>query len=63
VPGPVRCDRVLIGACFGVQLAPGAQVFVDYDVRFGSRLQEHSVSDGLCIHFRLEAGARDPLPP
>jgi uncharacterized protein with beta-barrel porin domain len=51
VPGPVRCDRVLIGACFGVQLAPGAKVFVDYDVRFGSRLQEHSVSDGLRIHF------------
>jgi uncharacterized protein with beta-barrel porin domain len=51
VPGPVRCDAALIGARFGVQLAPGAKVFVAYDVRLGSRLQEHSVSDGLRIHF------------
>jgi len=34
-------DAVLIGAGFSMELSPDAKVFVDYDGRLGSRLQEN----------------------
>ena len=44
-------DAALIGAGFSMELAPDAKVFVDYDGRVGTRLQEHSVSGGLRVRF------------
>ena len=44
-------DAALIGAGFSMELSPDAKVFVDYDGRLGSRLQEHSVSGGLKLRF------------
>ena len=44
-------DAALIGAGFAMELSPDAKVFVDYDGRLGSRLQEHSVSGGLRVRF------------
>jgi outer membrane autotransporter protein len=44
-------DAVLIGAGLSLELSPDAKVFVDYDGRLGSRLQEHSVSGGLRVRF------------
>ena len=44
-------DAALIGAGFSLELSPDAKVFVDYDGRLGSRLQEHSVSGGLKVRF------------
>jgi uncharacterized protein with beta-barrel porin domain len=34
-----------------LELSPDAKVFVDYDGKLGSRLQEHSVSGGLRVRF------------
>jgi uncharacterized protein with beta-barrel porin domain len=34
-----------------MELSPDAKVFVDYDGRLASRLQEHSISGGLRIRF------------
>ena len=36
---------------YTLELSPDAKVFVDYDGRLGSRLQEHSVSGGLRVRF------------
>jgi outer membrane autotransporter protein len=44
-------DAMLVGAGFSLELSPDAKVFVDYDGRLGSRLQEHSVSGGLRVRF------------
>ncbi len=44
-------DTALIGAGLSLELAPDAKVFVDYDGRLGSRLQEHSISGGLRVRF------------
>ena len=44
-------DAALVGAGFGLELSPDAKVFVDYDGKLGSRLQEHSVSGGLRVRF------------
>jgi outer membrane autotransporter protein len=44
-------DAALIGAGFSMELSPDAKVFVDYDGRLGSRLQEHSVSGGVKVRF------------
>jgi outer membrane autotransporter protein len=44
-------DAALIGAGFSLELSPDAKVFVDYDGKLGSRLQEHSVSGGLRMRF------------
>ncbi|MGC1577749.1 MAG: autotransporter outer membrane beta-barrel domain-containing protein [Beijerinckiaceae bacterium] len=44
-------DTALIGAGLSLELAPDAKVFVDYDGRIGSRLQEHSISGGLRVRF------------
>jgi outer membrane autotransporter protein len=44
-------DAALIGAGFSMELSPDAKVFVDYDGRVGSRLQEHSFSGGLRVRF------------
>jgi len=44
-------DAALIGAGFSMELSPDAKVFVDYDGRLASRLQEHSVSGGLKVQF------------
>ena len=44
-------DAALVGAGFSLELSPDAKVFVDYDGRLGSRLQEHSVSGGLRVRF------------
>jgi outer membrane autotransporter protein len=44
-------DTALIGAGMSLELSPDAKVFVDYDGRLGSRLQEHSVSGGLRVRF------------
>ena len=43
-------DSALIGAGLSMELAD-AKVFVDYDGRLGSRLQEHSISGGLRVKF------------
>jgi hypothetical protein len=34
-----------------MELAPDAKVFVDYDGKLGSRLQEHSISGGSWVRF------------
>jgi len=44
-------DAALIGAGFSMELSPDAKVFVDYDGRLASRLQEHSISGGLKVRF------------
>ena len=44
-------DAALVGAGFNMELSPNAKVFVDYDGRLGSRLQEHSISGGLRVKF------------
>jgi uncharacterized protein (UPF0335 family) len=44
-------DAALLGAGFSMELSPDAKVFVDYDDRLGSRLQEHSISGGLKVRF------------
>jgi uncharacterized protein with beta-barrel porin domain len=44
-------DAALIGGGFSMDLSPDAKVFVDYDGKLGSRLQEHSVSGGLRVRF------------
>jgi outer membrane autotransporter protein len=44
-------DAALVGAGFSMELSPDAKVFVDYDGRLGSRLQEHSISGGLRVRF------------
>ncbi len=44
-------DAALIGAGLSMELSPDAKVFVDYDGRLGSRLQEHSISGGLRVKF------------
>jgi len=44
-------DAALIGAGFSLELSPDAKVFVDYDGRLASRVQEHSVSGGLRVRF------------
>ncbi|MBV8426424.1 MAG: autotransporter outer membrane beta-barrel domain-containing protein [Hyphomicrobiales bacterium] len=44
-------DAALIGAGFSMELSPDAKVFVDYDGRLVSRVQEHSVSGGLRVRF------------
>ncbi len=44
-------DAALIGAGLSMELSPDAKVFVDYDGKLGSRLQEHSVSGGLKVRF------------
>jgi outer membrane autotransporter protein len=44
-------DAALIGAGVSLELSPDAKVFVDYDGRLGSHLQEHSVSGGLKMRF------------
>ena len=44
-------DAALIGTGFAMELSPEAKVFVDYDGRLASRVQEHSVSGGLKIRF------------
>ena len=44
-------DAALMGAGFSMELSPDAKVFVDYDGRLGSRLQEHSISGGLRVRF------------
>jgi outer membrane autotransporter protein len=44
-------DAALLGAGFSMELSPDAKVFVDYDGRLGSRLQEHSISGGLKVRF------------
>ena len=44
-------DAALVGAGFAMELSPEAKVFVDYDGRLGSRLQEHSISGGLRVRF------------
>ena len=44
-------DAALVGAGISMELSPDAKVFVDYDGRLASRLQEHSVSGGLKVRF------------
>jgi outer membrane autotransporter protein len=44
-------NTALIGAGFSMELSPDAKVFVDYDGKLGSRLQEHSISGGLRLRF------------
>jgi len=44
-------DAALIGAGFSFEITPQAKVFVDYDGRLGSRLQEHSISGGVKVRF------------
>ncbi|MBW0003725.1 MAG: autotransporter domain-containing protein [Hyphomicrobiales bacterium] len=44
-------DAALVGAGFSFELSPDAKVFVDYDGRLGSRLQEHSISGGVKVRF------------
>ncbi|MBV9754025.1 MAG: autotransporter domain-containing protein, partial [Hyphomicrobiales bacterium] len=44
-------DAALIGAGFSMELSADAKVFVDYDGRLASRLQEHSISGGLKVRF------------
>ncbi len=44
-------DAALVGAGFSMELSPDAKVFVDYDGRLSSRLQEHSISGGLKVRF------------
>jgi outer membrane autotransporter protein len=44
-------DTALVGAGLSLELAPDAKVFVDYDGKLGSRLQEHSISGGLRVRF------------
>jgi outer membrane autotransporter protein len=44
-------DAALVGAGFSLELSPDAKVFVDYDGRLASRLQEHAVSGGLKVRF------------
>ena len=44
-------DAALLGAGFSMELSPDAKVFVDYDGRLGSRLQEHSISGGVKVRF------------
>jgi outer membrane autotransporter protein len=44
-------DAALAGAGFSLELSPDAKVFVDYDGRVASRLQEHSISGGLRVRF------------
>ncbi len=44
-------DAALVGAGFSMELSPDAKVFVDYDGRLGSRVQEHSISGGLKLRF------------
>jgi outer membrane autotransporter protein len=44
-------DAALVGAGLSLDLSPDAKVFVDYDGKLGSRLQEHSVSGGLKVRF------------
>ena len=44
-------DTALVGAGLSLELSPDAKVFVDYDGKLGSRLQEHSVSGGLRVRF------------
>ena len=44
-------DAALIGAGLSAELSPDAKVFVDYDGKLGSRLQEHSVSGGVKVRF------------
>ncbi|MBV9054364.1 MAG: autotransporter outer membrane beta-barrel domain-containing protein [Hyphomicrobiales bacterium] len=44
-------DAALIGAGFSMELSPEAKVFVDYDGRLASRVQEHSISGGLRVRF------------
>ena len=44
-------DAALVGAGLSLELSPDAKVFVDYDGKLGSRLQEHSVSGGLRVRF------------
>jgi outer membrane autotransporter protein len=44
-------DAALVGAGLSAELSPDAKVFIDYDGRLGSRLQEHSVSGGLNVKF------------
>jgi outer membrane autotransporter protein len=44
-------DAALIGAGVSMELSPDAKVFVDYDGKLGSRLQEHSISGGVKVKF------------
>jgi outer membrane autotransporter protein len=44
-------DAALVGAGLSMELSPDAKVFVDYDGKLGSRLQEHSISGGLRVRF------------
>ena len=44
-------DAVLIGAGSAMELSPDAKVFVDYDGRLASRVQEHSISGGVRVRF------------
>ena len=44
-------DAALVGAGISMELSPDAKVFLDYDGRLASRLQEHSVSGGLKVRF------------
>ncbi|MBV9738146.1 MAG: autotransporter outer membrane beta-barrel domain-containing protein, partial [Hyphomicrobiales bacterium] len=44
-------DAALVGAGLSFEMTPDAKVFVDYDGRLGSRLDEHSVSGGLKVRF------------
>jgi outer membrane autotransporter protein len=44
-------DTALVGAGLSMELSPDAKVFVDYDGKLGSRLQEHSVLGGARVRF------------
>jgi outer membrane autotransporter protein len=44
-------DTARVGAGLSMELDPDAKVFVDYDGKLSSRLQEHSVSGGLRLRF------------
>ncbi|MBV9138554.1 MAG: autotransporter domain-containing protein, partial [Hyphomicrobiales bacterium] len=48
---PFGRDAALLGAGFSMELSPEAKVFVDYNGRLASRLQEHAVSGGLRVRF------------
>jgi outer membrane autotransporter protein len=46
-----RRDTARVGAGLSMEFDPDAKVFVDYDGKLSSRLQEHSVSGGLRLRF------------
>ena len=51
-------DSALIGAGLSLELSADAKVFVDYDGKLSQRFQEHSISGGLRVKFRIAAESR-----